>query len=256
MSDERKLIIVKLNGFITGEISGTEIYEWVLSVAVTTDYEKLIKNDKLLEQVFQFLMDINKSKSSVVPTKKVVEYFIQCLEDQKEFSSAEYRSLIDNKPARPVAVQSKSKAQGSKSPPASLGWLVIAAKIYASIFIVISLLLNGASLIKLDLLVQPNEIAPTTGEVWSSAMPHLIYGILILVAMFVKLPKLVFYGFIPVAIWGMFFYWSMATSVILKYGVSFISILVILALVALQPTAAFFVLLNQWFSRLRILQKK
>ncbi len=257
MSVERKLIIAKLSGFLTGEISASEIYEWTLFVAVSRDYENLIKNDSLVEQIFQFLMDITKPRSSLAPDKKVLEYFIQCLEDKRRFSQESYQSIIHNKPARAAAdVSAKPKTGIVVKPAASLGWLVLTAKIYALIFILISLFLNGASVIKPDLLVKTNEIAPTTAEVWSSALPHLVYGVLILIAMFVKVPKVVFYGFIPVAIWGMFFYWSTATSFVLKYGLSAMNILVLLVSMALPPTAAFFVLLNQWFSRLQTSSKK
>ncbi|MCB9757551.1 MAG: hypothetical protein H6753_03895 [Candidatus Omnitrophica bacterium] len=256
MSVERKLIITKLNGFLTGEISASEIYEWTLFVAVASDYENLIKNDKLVEQIFQFLMDITKPRSSLVSDKKVLEYFIQCLEDKRKFSQENYQSIILNKPVGAADVSVKPKTRVVVKPATSLGWLVGAAKVYALIFIIISLFLNGVSVMKPDLLVKANEIAPTTGEVWSSALPHLLYGVLILIAMFMKVPKVVFYGFVPVAIWGMFFYWSMATGFVLKYGLSARNILVLLVLMALPPTAAFFVLLNQWFSRLQTLRKK
>lgn len=260
MSVERNFIIAKLNGFLTGEISASEIYEWTLFVAVSNDYENLIKNDKLVEQIFQFLMDITKPRSSLVSDKKVLEYFIQCLEDKKIFSQEVYQSIVHNKSDRSTNVSAKPKIRAVEKPagstPASLGWLVWAAKIYALIFIAASLLLNGAAVIKPDLLVNANEIAPTTEEVWRSALPHLVYGVLILIVMLIKVPKIVFYGFIPVAIWGMFFYWSVATSFVLKYGLSAMSISALLLLVALPPTAAFFVMLNQWFSRLQTPVKK
>lgn len=249
MATESKLILGKLIGFSTGEISKSEIYEWALYVVVSSEYEKSLKHDKLTEQIFQFLIDIEKPKLATAPTKKILQYFIDCLEDRKNFSPDDYKALMDDKPAATAQSFTKQNSQGIKKNPAKLTGLAKLAKIYALIFVTGSILLNTAAVIKPDLLVKPSEIAPSAFEVRKEALPHLIYGILILVAMSVKVPRIVFYGFIPVGIWGMFFYWSASTSFGLKHGLSLLNVLLLLFFVALPPTAAFFVLLTQWFNQ-------
>lgn len=248
---EHKQVLSKLVGFLTGEISKAEIYQWALSIVVSSEYENLIKQDKLVEQIFQFLIDIEKPKHELAPTKKVLEYFVKCLKAEKIFSAQDYKALIGDKSAPAAATNTKQKSSQIEKSPLPLSWLVMAAKIYALIFVIISILLNTAIVIKPDLLIKPGEIAPTLAEVGKEAIPHLVYGILILFAMSVKVPRVVFYGVIPVGIWGMFFYWSSATSMILKHGVSLFTILFLVVFMALPPTAVFFVLLSQWFNHLK-----
>ncbi len=243
MTVERKLVLTKLVGFLTGEISQTEIYEWALFVVVSSDYETIAKNDRLTEQIFQFLIDIDKVRETPAPTKKVLEYFIQCLENQREFTAQDYRALIDDKPgASAVSVPVPVK------PPAQLGWLVNMARIYVLIFLMGSIFLNAVSILKPNFLVKPDEIAPTAAEVGKDASPHLIYGILILLALSFKMPRFALYAFIPVAIWGMFFYWSAATSFAVKNGLAFLNVLLLMVAVVVPPTAAFFILLIQWLT--------
>ncbi len=252
MSVDRKVILDKLVGFSIGQISKSQIYEWALSFIVSGEYESIIKNDKFTQEIFQFLIDIEKSKSANVPAKKVLDYFIQCLQEKKVFSLEDYKALIGDKSTPVVRAPEKQKLSQGEKPPVALGWLVGAAKIYALIFVACSILLNTVCLIKPDFLVKSDEIAPSAAEVGKEAFPHLIYGILILLAMSVKMPRVVFYAFIPVGIWGMFFYWSAATGFALKHGLSFLHVALLLIVVALPPTAAFFVLLSQWFNNGKI----
>ncbi len=252
MSVDKKSIQAKLTGFLTGEISKSEIYEWALSVAVSSDYEKLLKDDKLIEQIFQFLIDIEKPKLTSVPTKKVLEYFIHCLEGKNTFIVEDFNALMGEKNARSAAPEIKNKTEKNASPSLRLGWLVTSAKVYALIFIVGSILLNSACVLKPDILVKPNEIAPSALEVGKQSLPHLFYGVLILLAMSVKVPRMVFLGFIPAGIWGMFFYWSFALSFAIKQNLGLRNLMLLLLLIAMPPTAAFFVLLNQWFNQSKI----
>ncbi len=249
MATESKLILGKLIGFSTGEISKSEIYEWALYVVVSSEYENFLKHDKLTEQIFQFLIDIEKPKLATAPTKKILQYFIDCLEDRKNFSPEDYNVLISDKPITPKKSLAKQSSGEVKKLPAHLTGLAKLAKIYVLLFVTGLVFLNTAAVVKPDLLVKPSQIAPSAFEVRKEALPHLIYGILILVAMSVKVPRVVFYGFIPVGIWGMFFYWSASTSFGLKHGLSLLNVLLLLFFVALPPTAAFFVLLTQWFNQ-------
>ncbi len=248
MAVERKLIIDKLMGFVVGEISKAEIYEWALFVVVSRDYEELVKDNKLTQEIFQFLIDIDKPRPTSVSINKVLEYFIQCLEGKKEFITEDYKQVLGELLPKAVPAPIVKKVTPVKKPLLPLTWLVASARIYALIFVLGSIVLNVVSVLKPNLFIKPNEIAPSVMQVARDAFPHVLYAFLILCALVVKVPRFVFYGFIPVGIWGMFFYWSGTTSYVLKNGFSLPLILFFLIFVALPPTAAFFVLLDRWFT--------
>lgn len=248
---ERKMLLTKLTGFSIGELSKQEIYEWALNVAVSSDFENLTKSDGLVEQIFQYLLNINKPRQTAVDSKKILAYFIDCLESRKTYSADEYNSMVSVKPVMPRAPGPAPSLAAKSGPAVKIllpVWLVSSARIYALLFILGSLGLNIFSIIKPDFLINANEIAPTAQQAARDATPHLFYGILIFVALFARLPRFMFLIFIPVAIWGMFFYWSAATGYVLKHGLSFFSAAILLVFVALPPTAVFFILLLQWFA--------
>ncbi len=245
---DHKAILDKLTGFLTGEISKTEIYEWALSVVVLGEYESLAKNDQLVEKVFQHLLDIEKPKVDIDLTKKILRYFAQCLKAEAVYSVVRYDEILGNKLPADIARGPQQRFARVEKSLASLGWLVMAARIYVLLFVTVSILLNVAIVAKPDLFLGPDEIAATRLEVGKTALAHLIYGVLIVFAMTAKFPSVFFYGFIPAAVWGMFLYWSLAINILLKGNLSLPSILFLVVFIALPPGAAFFVILTQWFN--------
>ena len=252
MSVERELIISKLVGFLTGEISKTEIYEWSLFVAVSRDYEELVKDNPLNEKIFQFLIEINKPRNSSVSIKQILQYFLECLEGKKAFDLVYFNSLAEDKlpksASAPVETQ-KTKSVGEKKPSALQGILPAVSKIYILIFLFCSILLNIFGLLKPDFLVQADEIVPARSMVWRDALPHLFYGAAMLIAILVTVPRVVFYFLFFIATWGMFFYWYSATDFILKNGWSLILLIPLLPIITLPPTLMFLTMLNRWFNQ-------
>jgi hypothetical protein len=266
MSVERKLLLVKLLGFLTGEISKTEIYEWALFVAVSRDYEELIKNDKLSEYIIQFMIDVDKPRTTTTPTKKIVEYFIACLEDKKQFSEEDYKVLIaDQPPAKPgagtkaVPAEAKQNLQISVKPPSENAenakkesvkesWFALVARIYVFIFIGISLALNLTVIFKPDFLMQPGEIAPLPDNVLRDAFPHLFYGLTMIIALIVRGPKILFYPLFFIAAWGMFFYWYSITMFVSEKQWPLYYLVILSPILTLPPTMMFWIMLSRWFN--------
>lgn len=267
MSVERKLLLIKLIGFLTGEISKTEIYEWALSVAVSRDYEELIKNDKLSEKIIQFLLDVDKVRSNPLPIKKIVEYLIACLEERKPFDEAQYNALVSDQPSKqgaptptsanpnitvnPASVpQSKTAASApleSKEPPAKMSWITVVARVYIFLFITISLIMNLVGIFKPDFLLQPGEVPPVADDVWRDAFPHVFYAVTMLIALFLRGPKIVFFPLFFIAAWGMFFYWYSITMFILDHKWPLYYLVMLSPLLTLPPTLMFWIMLSRWF---------
>ncbi|MCB9771486.1 MAG: hypothetical protein H6754_02925 [Candidatus Omnitrophica bacterium] len=252
MSVERELIISKLVGFLTGEISKTEIYEWSLFVAVSRDYEELINNNPLNEKIFQFLIEINKPRNSSASIKIILQYFLECLEGKKVFDPAYFNSLLEDKLPKPTLTSPESqntKSVSEKKPSALQGILPAINKMYILIFLFCSILLNIFGLLKPDFLVSADEIVPTRLIMLREALPHLFYGAAMLIAILVTVPRVVFYLLFFIATWGMFFYWYSATDFILKNGWSLILLIPLLPIITLPPTLMFLTMLNRWFSQ-------
>lgn len=254
MSVERKLLLVKLIGFLTGEISKNEIYEWALFVAVSRDYEELIKNDKLAEQIMQFLIDVNKPRTTAAPTQKIIEYFIACLEDKKQFSEESYKILIADQPAKPVAtVKSVEALRAAKIAPPVLSpekktLISRIVTIYIFLFVSISLLLNLVMIFKPDFLMKQGEVAPLPGQVLRDAFPHLFYGITMIIALFIRGPKYLFYALFFIATWGMLFYWYSITIFISENKWPLYYLVMLSPALTLPPTLMFWMMLTRWFT--------
>ena len=247
---ERKITLVKLKGFLTGEISKTEIYEWALFVAVSRDYEELIKSDPLAEQIIQFLVEINNERARSLPTQKVLGYYVDCLEGSKSFSPDDLRVIMGGKPlVKPAAAPAEKAKPVEKKTLAREKALAAAMKAYVFIFAAVSVLLNLLSIVKPDFLVKHGQIPPTFTEAWRDAFPHLVYGLGMVLALTTKVPRLVFYGLFFIATWGIFFYWYVATDLVLKQGQSLVNLFPLLPFIALPPTAGFLIMLNQWFAQ-------
>ena len=71
---------------------------------------------------------------------------------------------------------------------------------------------------------------------------------IMMIAMTVRVPRILFYGLFFISTGGMFFYWYTATDFVLKQGRSLIYLVPLLPFVALPPTCVFFIMLNRWFS--------
>jgi len=269
MSVERKLLFVKLIGFQTGEISKNEIYEWALFVAVSSDYEELIKNDKLAEQIMQFLIDIDKPRTSTTPTKTIVDYFLSCLEEKKQFSEEYYKALIADQPAKQAtaaktaAATAQHKAQkisiqqqpsvtesatDSKKKSAKEIWIPLIARIYVALFVGVSIVLNLLVIFKSDFLLKQGEIAPLPDEVWRDAFPHLFYGLTMIVALIIKGPRILLLALFFVAAWGMFFYWYSITMFIFHNKWPLYYLVMLSPILTLPPTMMFWIMLKKWFN--------
>ncbi|MCC6758973.1 MAG: hypothetical protein IT395_05055 [Candidatus Omnitrophica bacterium] len=255
MSVERKLLLVKLIGFLTGEISKNEIYEWALFVAVSRDYEELVKNDKLSEQIMQFLIDVNKPRTTTAPTQKILEYFIACLEDKKQFSEDDYKLLIADQPSKTATVPKSAVA--AKKPlripvpvlsPGKRTLISRIANIYVFLFVSISIILNLTVILKPDFLVNPGEVAPIPDQVLRDAFPHLFYGITMIIALLVRGPRILFYALFFIATWGMLFYWYSITIFIFENKWPLYYLVMLSPALTLPPTLMFWIMLTRWFN--------
>ncbi len=245
MAFERKIILVKLAAFLTGEISANEIYERALFVAVSREYETLAKTDPLVESVIQFLVEINSERVRASPIRKILEYFVACLQGVKNFNPEELQAIKGEhsaKPSNPNAVPAPPKESKSSK------IVDILIKIYVFLFLLASGAVNILTIVLPELLIRPGEIPPPSQEVIHAATPHLIYAISMLLALTIKVPRILFYGLFFISTGGMFFYWYTATDFVLKQGQSLIHLIPILPIVALPPTCMFFIMLNRWFS--------
>jgi len=267
MSFERGIIITKLKGYSTGALTKNEVYEWALFVAVSREYELMAKQDPLAERVIQFFIEINSESPKSVSSQNIAQYFIDCLEDRKEFSYESLKAFSTNKPAAQATAVTPSTAKKKPPEPVKLAVDPFAGpvskpvnfsridlekifKFYVFVFAGIVVLLNLVSALNPNFLVRPEEIPPTTAESWSAAFPHIIYGIIIILALVLKVPKIVFYFFFFFSVLGMFFYWYVATDLLLKNGRPLVYLLLIAPLVSLPPTAGFYILLQRWVAEL------
>lgn len=278
MSFERKIILNKLEGFLAGVVSQSEIYEWALFVVVSKDYEELAKQDPLAEKLIQFLIEINHERPKAAPTREIIKYYSDCLDGKKEFD-AHFMSILLGEKAAPGTTAKKATpvpvtpsplpdASSVESKPGTVPQIPVTPprvktvqptalkfenfeillKGYVLVFAVISLLLNLTAAINPGFLVRPGEIPPSTLESWSAAFPHVIYGLLISLAMMWRPSKAIFYIFFFTAALGMFFYWYVATDFILRQHRSLLYLLLVAPFVTLPPTVGFFLLLNRWFA--------
>lgn len=255
MQFERQIILVKLKGFVTGAVPKSEIYEWALFVAVSRDFEELAKQDPLAEKIVQFLIEINNEREKPLPLREVLQYFIDCLEGRKDFDQQKFDVLIGAEtpgtaPAPPVSKAADQTALQKKKFTFPKFDLNVILKVYVIAFVVISVLLNLFAALSPQFLVRAGEIAPSSAESWRAALPHLCYGAVMLLALTLKVPRVVFYGIFFVAVLGMFFYWYVATDILLKNGRSLIYLLPLAPFVTLPPTAGFFLMLDRWFAEM------
>jgi len=91
MALNRDIILQKLNKYFNQDISKDDIHTWALSVAVSRDYQDVVKSDLLIAKTIQTIIDMHHDDIKAIPTNKALEYYRRCLEGLEEFKPLESR---------------------------------------------------------------------------------------------------------------------------------------------------------------------
>ena len=213
----RQILLKRIQAYLKGSVTKDQLYQWALAAAVSDEYEDFKNKDVLITQTVQVLIDINKGDKNPEEFNKKLVYHQKCLAGEDDY----------------VPRKIEAPAQ-TKETPADFFVII---RIYIIIFAASSILLNFFSLLNPNFL-QFGEGSASFANAVKDALPHLIYAAVILMPLKVSAKGLLFFPVFLVLCLGMLFYWYIPISLVNKFTLNPVSILIVLPFSAMPATLA------------------
>ncbi len=88
-TDLKKTLLEKLNGFLIGDITKQEVYEWAQNIVVGPEYEKICNKNKLVGEAIQALFELHHEGEEIKfdPSRDELIYYKECLEGKRKFKN-------------------------------------------------------------------------------------------------------------------------------------------------------------------------
>jgi len=214
MTINREIIIEKIKDLLDNRVSQDKVYEWILAIMVTEEYESAVQNDQLLKDSAQALIDINHEGAKNIPTREDLKYLKDCLEGKTIYESLESRNT-KKALRRKKAVHRKYRRD-----------FFITLKIYVVLFALCSIAVNLYGIFNPEFLII-GMTSPTRLDAIGNALPHLIYASFLLFPLKLLARSKWYYGSVIVMTVGAAYYWYIAAKIAIQLSSNFLMVVVV-----------------------------
>ena len=223
---DRMTVLVKLKGFLNGELSKEEVYHWALSKAVSEEFLNLPQIDPLLFETLQALVDINHEDAEVIFTREDLEYYQRCLEGNEEFNSLRAKRTQN----KPRAVPKKFFID-----------LDLIARIYVVMFGICSVIIHFVGIFIPNFL-RMNINPPSRLDSFLDSLPHFVYAVFLFLSPKVLARGNLYYVALMASTFGIFYYVNLTFNIVKALGVHILVVLVLLPYGGLPAALALYLL--------------
>ncbi len=237
----RSETLLAITNLLEEKISQAKIYEWALAQAVAKDYDVVVKDDPLLGETIQVLIDMN-HQQGYVPTREDLQYYKDCLEGNADFEPLAVR-LEKTKRAKQAEAE-KKRAQ--PQPTAGARPKTIPRKImrvYVVLFALTSLIVNITGIIKPGY-YRPEDIV-TRADAIKEAIPHFIYIAFLLMPPHRLAAGFLSYLALPVLFFGTIFYFYITVSIVFQQNLNPLLLLVYAPFALIPALLALWLLITE-----------
>lgn len=242
---DRQVAVTKVEGLLGGAFPQNEIYEWALFIAVSPEYEAVVKTDPLLEHLIQFLLEINNQRPRPLPLPQILDYYRSCLKGEQSFDPAHVQQIIQGavfpRETESAMAAEQEDGKGGKKEKQNRRYgerFNYTARVYIKIFGFCSLAIHLFSILKPDFLMHGVAAAPTRLDVLANSWPHILYAAVVLFPKRFLVRGVWYFVTFAILTWGMLYYWYISTAMVMKLSLNFIFVLVILPFSAIPATLA------------------
>lgn len=228
----REIVLEKLKAFLENKLPQDDLYEWALSQVCKSDYEATVKDDIVLKEALQAMIDINRSEVQYIPTREDLDYYRRCLSGKQKYQPLELR-------------RKSGDAKSIKSEQAKFkDDLFLGLRIYVLLFAFCSLVVNIFAIFRPELLKFQIE-NPTTIEAIGVVFPHILYSAFLLTPLRYLTRKRWYYLALTVFCLGSIYYWSITISIVLKLSLNILLIFVFAPFTGIPTLFAILLLLDE-----------
>ncbi len=242
----REEVLEKLSQHLREEIAPDDVYAWTLAVIVDPEYEKISIQDSLINVTVKALLDANNKNADIVPTRKLLEYYRQCLAGEAEYHPDHINECLEAVDEKGFLTQEQiariKKEKVEKTKRIVVGFVFGIAALYVFVFGLSLLAFRLYSIIRPEFVAQEGFIL-TRMEVTRHVLPHILYALLILLPRgFIARGWLFYFAFLGM-IAGMGYHLVTAVRPVLENALPLVYVLVALPFRALPAMLAVVLLL-------------
>jgi len=222
----RPILLKKLEEFLRGGIKRDDVYRWALSQVVLPRYEEEVREDPLLKETMQAMVDISRQDSEVATSMESLKYYRKCLRGDIDYLPKEDRD---------------KKNMAKKGDPKDD--FLLATRIYVILFAACSMFINIVSIVNPDFL-RIGLFPPTRIQAFFAAFPHLVYATFLFISPKTLAKGRIYSMSLVILLVGVAYYWMVAFSFVSKLLLHSLMVIVVAPFSGVPATLALILLIR------------